>query len=92
MIERSARLPSVTGSPETGSAGVVPASGFGAEEEAFDGGFEVGCGFGVEAGGGGFEGVFEVVAGLAFFGVEDERVCADVERECEVAEGVEGGG
>jgi hypothetical protein len=29
--------------------------------------------------------------GLAFFSVEDERVGAGVERECEVTEGVEGG-
>ena len=30
--------------------------------------------------------------GLAFVGVEDERVCAGVERECDVFEDVEGWG
>ena len=40
----------------------------------------------------GYEDEGEVVWGLAFVGVEDERVCAGVERECDVAEYVEGGG
>lgn len=40
----------------------------------------------------GFEDEFEVVWGLAFVLVEDERVCAGVERECDVAEDVEGWG
>ena len=29
--------------------------------------------------------------GVAFVGVEEERVCGGVERECELAEGIEGG-
>lgn len=45
----------------------------------------------VEAGAGGFEGVGEVVVGLAFVGFEEELVCAGSEREREVAEGVDGG-
>ena len=52
---------------------------------------EVGSAFGVEAGAGCFEGVFEVVVGFAFVGFEEELVCAGVEREREVAEGVDGG-
>ena len=40
----------------------------------------------------GFEDEVEVVGGLAFVFVEDERVCDGVERECDVAEDVEGGG
>jgi len=49
----------------------------------------VGSAFGVEAGAGCFEGVFEVVVGFAFVGFEAELVCAGVERECEVAQGVD---
>lgn len=73
---------------DRGSAG--PASGFGAEEESFEGGFEVVAAVGVEAGGC-FEGEFEVVVGSAFVGFEQERVCAGLERDGEVAEDVEGG-
>ena len=51
----------------------------------------MGSAFGVEAGAGGFEGVFEIVVGFAFVGFEEELVFAGVERECEVAEGVDGG-
>jgi len=51
----------------------------------------VGAAFLVEAGAGGFEGVGEVVVGLAFVGFEEELVCAGSEREREVAEGVDGG-
>lgn len=40
----------------------------------------------------GFEDEAEVVCGGSFVGVEDERVCAGVERECDVAEYVEGWG
>ena len=40
----------------------------------------------------GFEDEFEVVGGAAFVGVEDERVCAGVERECDVFEDIEGWG
>ena len=40
----------------------------------------------------GFEDEVEVVGGGSFVWVEDERVCAGVERECDVAEDVEGGG
>jgi hypothetical protein len=42
--------------------------------------------------GDGFDEEVEVVGGLAFVGVEDERICAGVEGEGDVAEGVEGGG
>lgn len=51
----------------------------------------MGSTFGVEAGAGCFEGVGEVVVGLAFVFVEEELVCADGERECEIAEGFDGG-
>ncbi len=68
-----------------------PAACFVAEQEAFEGGLEVGSAFGVEAGAGCLEGVFEVVVGFAFVGFEEELVCAGVERECEVSEGVDGG-
>jgi hypothetical protein len=77
--------------PSGSAGGGLPAFGFVAEEEAFEGGFEGCLVFGVEAGGG-FEGEFEVVGvGVAFVGVEQERVCGGVERECELADGVEGG-
>ena len=47
--------------------------------------------FVVEAGAGGFEGEREIVVGFAFVRFEEELVCAGGERECEVAEGVDGG-
>jgi hypothetical protein len=46
----------------------------------------------VVEGGDGFEDAGKVVLGGSFVGVEDERVCAGVERECDVAQDVEGGG
>ena len=62
------------------------------EECAFDEGDDGGLFVGVEVVDG-FEVVCEVgVGGAAFVVVEEERVCAGVEGECEVAEYVEGWG
>lgn len=55
-------------------------------EHFFDEGFVVG----LEAGDG-FEDDFEIVAGRAFVGVEDEAVGGDGERSGEAAERIEGG-
>lgn len=72
------------------SAGAGEAAGFVAQEDGFDEGAD-GVFLVVVEAVEGFEVQGEVLVGAAVVLVEQERVCAGVQRECEVAQDVEGG-